>query len=986
MLHGSWMAIALALAAPAQETGWRHSGSIFILTTPEGADLPASASVDGFPLLVRLHKDFFDFSQAKPGGEDLRFATSAGDPLPHQIEEWDAAGGRASLWVRIPNIKGNARQEIRLRWGRADARSESDGAAVFNASNGYLSVLHLDDPGRDETGALQPKDAGTLPAAGLIGRCRRFSPGAGINGGEKIAGLPSGAAPHSSQAWFRAETPNATVLGWGNEQAQGKVVLQFASPPHLKTDCYFSNGNVAGATRLSLSEWIHVVHTYGDGGARLYVNGRLDGSHSGKAAPLALKSPARLYLGGWYGQYRFAGEIDEARISIVARSADWVKLEYENQKPLQTLVGPILQPGGDFSLSPESLTVAEGRSLTVSARAGGAQKLYWILMRDGKESVVATDRLSYTFYAGRVTGDTACVLQFKAVHADGIRTRDVPVTIREEIPEPVFTLQAPADWNGRDPIEVVPAIRNLEALKAGGAADLRQSWEVSGGAVIKTVAAGRLLLQRSQYSGPITVKATIDNGGMPAAATREIRVVEPGTDPWVRRIPGRDEKPEDNQFYARDDRNEGTLHCNGTLDPAADEVFLKLYADDALQQTESGKPAADRSYAFALKLKPGLVKYRVELGTRTGSVETVLHRAGNLVCGDAYLIEGQSNALATDTREESPRETNDWVRSYAHPRFQSKTGAPNLWCNPVWKAQKEHKAELGWWGMDLARRLVESRKIPVFIVNGAVGGTRIDQHQRNDADPTDLNTIYGRMLWRVQQAKLTHGIRAVIWHQGESDQGADGPGGGYGWETWQRYFVEMSADWKQDFPNLRRYYLFQIWPDACSMGNGRGDRLREVQRTLPRLYSNMDVLSTLGIRPPGPCHYPLAGWSEFARMLQPLIERDSFGIAATRPLTPPNLRQARFANASRDSIELEFDQPVVWSEALAGQFYLDGAKDKVASGAASGNAVTLKLKESATARTITYLKETSWSQEKLLLGANGLAALTFCEVPIEAAR
>ena len=42
---------------------------------------------------------------------------------------------------------------------------------------------------------------------------------------------------------------------------------------------------------------------------------------------------------------RFVGDIDEVRISKVTRSADWVKLQYENQKPLQTLVGPLVQPG-----------------------------------------------------------------------------------------------------------------------------------------------------------------------------------------------------------------------------------------------------------------------------------------------------------------------------------------------------------------------------------------------------------------------------------------------------------------------------------------------------------------------------------------------------------------------------------------------------------------------------------------------------------------
>lgn len=192
--------------------------------------------------------------------------------------------------------------------------------------------------------------------------------------------------------------------------------------------------------------------------------------------------------------------------------------------------------------------------------------------------------------------------------------------------------------------------------------------------------------------------------------------------------------------------------------------------------------------------------------------------------------------------------------------------------------------------MKLAERLVDSQRVPIFIINGAVGGTRIDQHQRSAENPTDLNTIYGRTLWRVREARLTHGIRGILWHQGENDQGAAGPDGGYGWETYQQYFVEMSAAWKQDFPNVQRYYVYQIFPNACSMGNGNGDMLREVQRTLPRLYSNMDVISTLGVEPPGGCHYPLEGWAKFASLVQPLIERDFYGRAVNSSITSPNLK------------------------------------------------------------------------------------------------
>lgn len=117
-------------------------------------------------------------------------------------------------------------------------------------------------------------------------------------------------------------------------------------------------------------------------------------------------------------------------------------------------------------------------------------------------------------------------------------------------------------------------------------------------------------------------------------------------------------------------------------------------------------------------------------------------------------------------------------------------------------------------------------------------------------------------------------------------------------------------------------------------------------------------------------------------MVQPLIERDHYGIKPNTFITPPNLKSAGFANAAKDTLTLEFDQPVIWFEQLASQFYLDGEPGLVASGSTQANTLTLKLKAPSTAKHITYLKEAKWNQETLLLGANGLAALTFCEVPI----
>ncbi len=976
--------VAVIGSAPADYPGWTHTRSVFVLTTPDGANLPASAVVEDFPLLVRLHKDFFDFSQAQANGDDLRFSTADGKPLAFQIDEWDSKAGTACVWVRVPKITGNARQEIKLHWGKADAKSESDGTAVFGQANGFLSVWHMNQGVKDEVGTVESKDTGTKAAAGVIGASRHFPGQKGVSGGEKVNGYPVGAASHTTEVWFRAEKPNGTVVAWGNEHGQGKVVMQYRSPPHVNMDCYFSGANVTGKQPVPLGEWAHVVHTYEKGESRLYVNGVLDSVSKTPNAPLAIKTPARLFIGGWFNNYDFVGDIDEVRVSGVVRSPDWVRLQYENQKPNQTLVGPVVQPGNEFSVSEVKVTVAEGKSVTLTAKAGGAQKVYWVVKRDGKETVVATDRLGYTFDAGRVVGDTAVSVLVKAVYPTGVKTKEVVVTIKEVIPEPQFTLDVPATWDGRKPIEIAPQVSNLKVMQAAGAGKLNVSWAVSDLAVVKEVADVKLRLKRAQNSGTLTVRVAIDNGGSPSVQTKTITVKEPASDPWVARTPDAEEKPVAGQFFPRGDKNAGTLHYNGTLKEAADTVFLKLYADGKLIDTATAKPAADKTYALSHTLKPGLIKYKVEFGTKTGDAETVLDTVDDLVCGDAYLIDGQSNAEATDVGKYEQKGTNEWVRS-----FGSMAGDPNnarlkKWGHAVVRSKSGGQFQIGYWGMALAERLVENQKVPVCIINGAVGGSRIDVHQRNAADPTDATTIYGRLLWRVQQAKLTHGIRGIFWHQGENDQGADGPTGGYGYETYRQFFVDMAAGWKTDYPNVRQYYVFQIWPKACSMGvNGSDNKLREVQRQLPTLFSNLSVMSTLGIQPPGGCHFPIEGYAEFARLIGPLVERDFYGKKATASITAPNLKRVQFAGEKGDELVLEFDQPVKWDDKLAGEFYPDGAKGKVASGSVSGAVVTLKLKAPSQAKTLTYLDSATWSQDRLLRGENGIAALTFCDVPIQ---
>ena len=389
---------------------------------------------------------------------------------------------------------------------------------------------------------------------------------------------------------------------------------------------------------------------------------------------------------------------------------------------------------------------------------------------------------------------------------------------------------------------------------------------------------------------------------------------------------------------------------------------------------------------MSANLQADLIAYRTEFGIKRGVVETILEKANDLVCGDIFVIQGQSNAEAwTDQRVVHPYRS-PWLRSFGTPSTNKDRARDLVWGNALSfnGGPNHHHYQIGYWGVELGKTLIETHKIPICIINGAQGGTRIDQHQRNEADPTDVTTIYGRLLWRLQQAKLTHGVRAVLWHQGENDQGESGATGTFGWVNYEDYFIRMSAAWKQDYPNIKHYYIHQIWPGACGSRSVEGDRLRERQRQLPKQFSNMSVLSTLGIRPGGGCHYLAEGYAAMARQLVPLVNQYNYGVQPKTSITPPNIRSVSFANDKKDEIKLVFDQGVKWDEEIIERFYLDDDSAELTAAGGSGKTITLKLAGPTAAKNLSYVRGGKWRQEQAIIwGANDLAALTFCEVPIE---
>ncbi|MDC0218614.1 DUF2341 domain-containing protein [Verrucomicrobia bacterium] len=997
--------------ASAQYGDWKHSGSMYLVTTSAGANLPASAIEKNFPLLVRLNQEYFDFSQAKPRGEDIRFSAK-GKPLAYQVEHWDAAGGNADIWVRIPTIKGNDQQAIKMHWGNEKVPSESGGERVFLTTEGFAGVWHLGDNLKDSTSnnldGFNKPDKPTTNTTGIIGDAQEFGvnqllvirpPGAKPD--RRVSCMPSGNADRTMSAWVNSTSfegrnwAQASIGGWGEPERGQKpnMGLSYMTMTGRGQPRFHLYGfDPRCASPLPRDEWRHVALAVSGNMVRFYIDGILEqtinnnGEEVSKLGTLRTPVSTPVDLGDHgNGRGPFNGALDEVRFESVARSANWLKLSFENQKPLQSLVGPLVQDGDEFSVSESSLVMKEGASIALSAKAGGARKVYWVLQDGDKEEILAVDRFNYTFDAGRVNEDKTVALQFKALFASGVKTRTIPIAIRESVPNPAYTLKVPKRWNGRDDLVISPSISNLAKMTSKGASDLNYSWKVSGMATISKPGSGKLVLKRAQSSGDMTVELALDNGGAVVSRSVRIAVVEPKQDDWVKRIPSAKEKPVDHQFYARDDKGQGTLHYRGTLKEPADTVFLRLYAGDKLIDTKLQKIEDDKKYALAVSLQAGLITYRTEFGIKRGGSETILEKAIDLACGDVFVIQGQSNAEAwTDERIIHPYRS-PWLRSFGTPSTNKDRARDAVWGNALSfnGGQNHHHFQIGYWGVELGKMLIETHKVPICIINGAQGGTRIDQHQRNETDPTDVSTIYGRLLWRLQQAKLTHGVRAVLWHQGENDQGESGATGTFGWVNYQDYFIRMSASWKQDYPNIKHYYTHQIWPGACGSRSVENDRLRERQRQLPEQFSNLSVMSTLGIRPGGGCHYLAEGYTAMAKQIFPLVNQYNYGVESKKSISSPNIQRASYTSDKRDGISLVFDQNVKWDNDVTGRFYLDGVAEKPIAVGGTDNIITLKLAGPSTAKNVSYIKGGTWRQDQgIIWGSNNIAALTFCEFPI----
>jgi len=332
-------------------SGWAFSRRIILNTSASAANV--AGSVYGFPVLIRLTNTDFTFSQAKAGGDDLRFAKSTGAPLAYEIERWDAANGRAEIWVRTDTLFGNdSTQCITMFWGNPAATRISNGSLVFDTAAGFKAVWHFSQDCVDATlNHMNGTNYGASDTQGIVGNSKLLDGTDSI----KIPGTSLNSSSITLSAWVkfdRTDTLGGEVVSLGDD-----VLIRVDDPrASLGTlGSYRFDTTAAGynptssGLYLQKTGWRYVTFTVdGAGGIQsLYIDGALSTATQNKN-PLYYHHGSDISIGthGYYvgqttsdyAKCHFVGAIDEVRICGRARSAEWIKLCYVNQKADDKLV------------------------------------------------------------------------------------------------------------------------------------------------------------------------------------------------------------------------------------------------------------------------------------------------------------------------------------------------------------------------------------------------------------------------------------------------------------------------------------------------------------------------------------------------------------------------------------------------------------------------------------------------------------------------
>ena len=312
------------------------------------------APLKNFPALVRLSSALngFDYSKSGSNGSNLRFSDADGNLIPCEIDTWDASG-TSLVWVKVPNLTRLTVVYGHYGCATPDSMNPND---VWDEN--YVGVWHLGEsslplkessgvstPFSRATGEFQSNPSAHFAATGVVGKCFK------LNGGSANCAVFAADDPDltgfqnlTMEFWVRQDATFSYSMSLLGKAATGSSDYSYRGYVGKNTqdlEMLFSfNDSGTGTGTLSykwtfpaLNTWYYYAFAYDHATHTRHI--RRDGSALGSYDTQTFGGPifdsnADFSLGGAIsGTTPFKGQIDELRISKIARSPEWLKATYD---------------------------------------------------------------------------------------------------------------------------------------------------------------------------------------------------------------------------------------------------------------------------------------------------------------------------------------------------------------------------------------------------------------------------------------------------------------------------------------------------------------------------------------------------------------------------------------------------------------------------------------------------------------------------------
>ncbi len=444
------------------------------------------------------------------------------------------------------------------------------------------------------------------------------------------------------------------------------------------------------------------------------------------------------------------------------------------------------------------------------------------------------------------------------------------------------------------------------------------------------------------------------------------------------------EFPSSYQLFPRGDDNNVVVHARGEIeDPTQTDTLIFEVKREGQTVHQLGRPLSayspENRFDFRFTLPAELANYSFELRQNGIGFSEQLAFADSVVAGDVFIVNGQSNANETSSEQVL---NNSFCRTFG----EGDQGwyLANHTYRPAFNT--------GVLGYAIQDYLVQDLNIPICLINGSVSGSWMAIQRPNLDNRADPESIYGRLLDRMERSGTRRHAKALFWFLGEAETDRGIHSYHYNWEL-------LYNAWREDYPGIEKFYVYQIRP-GCVSWNKTHAEIREAQRRLDSL-DDVELISTNGRPGFDNCHYSFDGYRDIARNTADLVLKQIYDIEPTRRfIHSPNVTAAWYSSPAKDKITIKFDYPVEWpfpldsSGARMRDYFLLDDQGAVADwGVAVDSMVYLNLRAPSDARELTYLPNAYYDESifgrdsviyhgPFLVNPDGIGALSFWRFPI----